>query len=277
MPATAKGATGLTESAKKGISRAAPTANGGTGVLAPESVRIVIIARDKIYCRVLKDAAVTCGLCLEVCSYQRTVSGMDALRATVADLAVLDADMPDIDGLDYIPEIIESRLARRTVIVSSRHDEHALIGLSTLRWDSWIDLSTVESAELSAAFAEVWQGRRFISQSVKDARRALRDRADLMLTSREALVLSILGEGLDNEEAAERLKVCPSTIRTQRARIMSKLDVHQVGHLVLRAQTLGYTRLTEHGALHPGFERQLRASDRTNFVPDRNPRLRNFA
>ena len=59
------------------------------------------------------------------------------------------------------------------------------------------------------------------------------------LTPREREVLSLLAQGLTQNEIAERLVISPKTVATHIQRILGKLDVHSRAQAVARAHKLG--------------------------------------
>jgi RNA polymerase sigma factor (sigma-70 family) len=59
------------------------------------------------------------------------------------------------------------------------------------------------------------------------------------LTPREREVLSLLGQGLKQDEIAARLVISPKTVATHIQRILAKLDVHSRAEAVARAYRLG--------------------------------------
>lgn len=188
------------------------------------------------------------------------VPGMTALRSQQTDFAVVDADTVDLDGLDYIPRIFSESLARWVLIVSHRRDERALQVLRKLRYDAWIDANAASLQELRFAFRELESGRRYTSPSIVAAWLSLpRPFTNSMLTCHEELLLSMLGSGIDNEEAADRLGISSETIRTHRCRVMRKLNLHHKGELIQFAVSHGYVRIAHSGILHPGFQSALRS------------------
>ncbi len=72
------------------------------------------------------------------------------------------------------------------------------------------------------------------------------------------MVLSVIGDGSDDQTAAERLKISPHTVNTHRKSIMAKLGLRHKGELVVYAMRHGYVNVTPKGVTHPGFQRRIR-------------------
>lgn len=52
------------------------------------------------------------------------------------------------------------------------------------------------------------------------------------LTEKEQLVLSLIGDGTDDQQAAAQFGLSPHTVNTHRKSIMAKPKLHHKGHLV---------------------------------------------
>lgn len=75
-------------------------------------------------------------------------------------------------------------------------------------------------------------------------RRVAAQSSNSLLSSRELDVLSLLSEGLSNQEIADRLFVSTNTVKTHLANIYSKMNVRRRTEAVKRANDLGM--LTNH-------------------------------
>ena len=65
------------------------------------------------------------------------------------------------------------------------------------------------------------------------------------LTAREREVVGLVGQGLSNEEIAERLYLSPLTAKTHVSRAMTKLHARDRAQLVVLAFRTGLTQLDE--------------------------------
>jgi DNA-binding NarL/FixJ family response regulator len=74
-----------------------------------------------------------------------------------------------------------------------------------------------------------------------------------VLTPLEVMVLSVLGAGLDDESAAERLGMRPSSVHSVRRQLHHKLGLQHRGDLMRFALEYGFVRFTETGVTHPGL------------------------
>jgi len=74
------------------------------------------------------------------------------------------------------------------------------------------------------------------------------------------MVLSVIGDGSDDQQAAERLGLSPYTVNTHRKAIMAKLKLHHKGQLMLHALQHGYIWVSPQRIQYPGFQRRLLAT-----------------
>lgn len=191
--------------------------------------------------------------------HNRAHGAMSALLARRADMAIVDPQMPDQDGLDYIPQILTGKLAARLVIVSRRSDERTLAVLSQLKCSTWVDARSAGIDELRRAIRNLNNSCSLGDPSLMAALRSMpRPTTCQLLSPLQELMLSVFGAGLDNSEAGLLLGMLEDTARTHRARIMKKLGLHHRGELIGYAHSRGYVRVTPERILHPGFEEALR-------------------
>lgn len=92
--------------------------------------------------------------------------------------------------------------------------------------------AAVDPAMLGALLRHVVDRRR----EERQARRALE-----VLTPRESEVFSLLAQGLDSGQLADRLFISVQTVRTHTRSVMSKLDLHSRSELVALAARCGLT------------------------------------
>ena len=172
-----------------------------------------------------------------------------ALREQPADLLVLGLAFQDIDGLDLLEPIAHEKLASRILVDSPRRDEFSMLVLRTARFDGFIDASSEGLEAMMMALRQVADGQGYISPTV---RHNLVDRLEATalgqrLTRAEIRVLSVIGDGSDNDEGAQRLGLTPSTVQTHRRNVMRKLGVSTSAKLVREAVRLGVVRITPRG------------------------------
>lgn len=173
-------------------------------------------------------------------------AGAEAMRTGRFDLLILDIDLPDRDGFSLAEESTKLQPPPRVLGMSGYCDEFMVHRVMNSSMHGFIDKSDQSVETLALAIKTVCAGNYFFSDVVHRTRVALRKdpRAfPKLLTERECEMLALLGQGLTNEQAGERLGISPTTVQWHRKQLMRKLDIHSAVELVVYAADKGFVRL----------------------------------
>lgn len=151
-----------------------------------------------------------------------------------ANLALVDLDLPDGDGVDLIRES-RTQSAPVMAVVLSATGVRAHLARAVEAGAVGMLHKSRPVAEIVAALRRLMAGEHLISPAeTVDLLRLVgqqrqRDLAAKMaidrLTRREREVLQLLAEGLHDREIADRLSVSTETIRTHMVNLLHKLEV----------------------------------------------------
>jgi two-component system nitrate/nitrite response regulator NarL len=216
---------------------APPVSDPMSRVLIAEPNRIYAEALSRICAEVFPLAR------LEVrCRGQETLA---ALRQDPAGMLLLSLGFEDIDGVHLLNQIGAERLAGHILVISARWEEHLLLALRTARFDGAVDTASESIAAVQLALHRIIRGEAYISTTLR--RYLLDDLPDgpaaRELTPAELRVLRVIGDGSDNQEAADQLGLSTATVQTHRRNIMRKLRVSTSAKLVREAVRLGIVRI----------------------------------
>lgn len=217
---------------------------------------IVVLKWDRLYGDLIRRQVWDVWPTAIVRVYQRGIEALAAIQETAPDLFIAGAKIEDMDGLEHLEPFVHTTLP--ILIVTSRADQRMFDMLREVRYDGVYDGREEGLEHLGAALRQVIQHRPYVSQSLV-AHLKPRPRSVLKdtLTEKEHVVLSVLGDGTSNKQAAERLGMSKQTVKTHRKRIMAKLGIHEQGELMLYALRRGYVLVTDRAVLNPGFQRAL--------------------
>jgi DNA-binding NarL/FixJ family response regulator len=178
------------------------------------------------------------------------------VRRQPVDVVLMDIRMPGGDGLWATEQIAaDPALAGVHVVIVTTFELDEYVARAIRAGASGFLVKDTEPEDLVRAVRVVASGEALLSPGVTKRlleRMAvgLRDAPDAerlaALTDREREVLRLVGQGLTNDEIAERLYLSPLTAKTHVSRIMAKLHARDRVHLVVVAY--------ESGLVAPGWQ-----------------------
>ena len=208
-------------------------------------LRVVVVDDDPMARRALRDALTSSPAMTIAAEAASGAAAEAAVRDSDPDVVVIDADIPDIDGLVTTRRISESHPGL-PVLVLAAHDDDQL-ALSALRAGASGFLSkavppeAIARATRGVAEGEAAISRRLTFRVVAELRalsrlRARTQPADPELTRRESQVLDLLAENASTAQIAERLNLSTATVRTHVKHVLRKLGVHTRADAVAAAR-----------------------------------------
>jgi DNA-binding NarL/FixJ family response regulator len=160
-------------------------------------------------------------------------AALEALPKSGANVAILDVDMPVLDGLKVAQAIREKRLPVEVIILTMHKDERFLNAALDLGVKGYMVKDSAATDVISCILA-VSAGREFVSPQLtglllKRSRgaAALREQMPSLgsLSPSEQRVLRLVGEYKTSKEIADLLSLSVRTIEFHRAKICEKLDL----------------------------------------------------
>jgi two-component system, NarL family, response regulator DesR len=136
------------------------------------------------------------------------------------DVAVLDVQLPGVDGITAAAEI-HARLPECPVLIVTQLDRPEVLRRALDAGARGFMLKDAPPAELATAIRRVAAGEQVIDSGLAAA--AIRTREN-PLSAREIEVLRLAAEGNDPVEIAARLYLSKGTVRNYLSAIITKLD-----------------------------------------------------
>ncbi len=179
--------------------------------------------------------------------------GEEAIERIIAlkpDLALMDVNMPSLDGLEALRRI-KAACPQVRVLVLSMYDDEGYLRRALENGASGYILKKAADSELMAAIRAVARGEVYVYPSLthllvnrylgrEESRPSV---AVVELSERELEVVRLLAEGHTSEQVGQRLALSAKTVDTYKARVMEKLGLRSRVDLVRYA--------LRHGLLTP--------------------------
>ncbi len=190
------------------------------------------------------------GMLVEKCKGQVVLEAgsLAELRAQIGvlatvDLLLLDIRLPDGDGVDFVAEMMNLKIAVPVLLFSSSCEDYIVHRVTHSFVQGFVHKDE-EPKVLLTAIQMVAAGGAFFSPRFVARQRALTNTPgtfEKKLSPREQELLRFIGAGYTDAEVAAALGLSASTAQTHRRNVMAKLDLHTAKELQTYALQAGFT------------------------------------
>ena len=182
-------------------------------------------------------------------------SAVDAAHRIPAlrpDVAILDARLPDGNGIDVCRDVRAIDPTIKGLILTSYEDDEALFAAIMAGAAGYV-LKQIRGTDLVGAVRTIASGRSLLDpEAASRVMRRMREQAQRSdplsgLTDQERRILELIGEGLTNRQIGERLFLAEKTVKNYVSALFAKLGMER------RAQAAAYAArvFDEHGDAGP--------------------------
>ncbi|WP_028060247.1 response regulator [Candidatus Solirubrobacter pratensis] len=172
----------------------------------------------------------------EVAAEAGAEAALRRILSFAADVALVDADMPGMSGVEATRRLVRRVPATRVVLLTVAADDDGVLE-AVWAGASGLLLKDAEVDEIVAGVRAVATGHvafdgRVTGALVAAARRMAapaefaREPVAVALSARERELLELVAEGLDNAAIGQRMFVSPSTVKSRVSRLLATLGVH---------------------------------------------------
>lgn len=163
------------------------------------------------------------------------------------DVVLLDVVTPGKNGLQLLKQLAQKFSTHRLIAIIPPEDEGQLAQALALGLAGLIS-KNAGGAELEMAIKAVARGERYVSEIfrqdvIKSSESPPGFRVEL--TPRQFEVLKMIVTGHSTKEIARHLDIGVKTVETHRARMMERLDIHDIASLVRYALRVGIIKRYE--------------------------------
>jgi DNA-binding NarL/FixJ family response regulator len=190
-------------------------------------------------------------------------SGDDALniiRSLRPDIAVLDVNIPGMNGQQVTHQVAQEKLATRIILMTGYDDREQIIH-AALAGAKGYCAKDIEPKELSQAIREVANGKyaidgkiftrreldRWLEEQIEGSIRTYSEPGSPFhpLSKREMEVLSCVVRGMSNKEIASLLGISHQTVKNHITSILRKFSVEDRTQAVVYALKHGWVKLLD--------------------------------
>ena len=169
------------------------------------------------------------------------------------DVAIIDIEMPRMDGIEATKRIKTEYPAITILILSAYDDDQFVFSLLEAGAAGYL-LKTIRGKELVDAVRAVHAGesvlhpaiaRKVLNRFVPASGESRKQKPTAVLSDREMEVLKLATRGLSNQEIADELCLSLRTVQAHLGHIFNKLQVSSRTEAVVRALKEGWVTLED--------------------------------
>ena len=186
-----------------------------------------------------------------VAEASRGREALSLIRENRPDLVLLDITMPELNGFEVLDNLKKEFPGVRVVVLTVHDSEEYAVHAIRAGAHGFLPKSAAGS-ELELAIKAVMRGEFYLSpefskraflEHVADAAQGRSPLAEL--TPRQREVLRMIAERHTTKDIARNLNISAKTVESHRAKLMERLDIHDVAGLVHYAIKTGLVRIDE--------------------------------
>ncbi len=186
-----------------------------------------------------------------VATVNNGIEAINYIEKHLVDVALIDINMPIMDGVECAKEIIKNHKHIKVAMLSMHQESSIIKSLIEIGVKGYM-LKTIPSDELLLAIKNIYRGKEYFNSDVTKALisddkpnsfHQYSKKSPLLeeLTTREKEVIKYISQGLTNSQVGEKLFISPRTVDTHRTNIMRKIEVNNVASLIRFAFQNGLT------------------------------------
>ena len=153
------------------------------------------------------------------------LEALAALEASQPEVAVVDAEMDDLHGIELIRRGHRASPKTRYVVYTAFADRSLLQEALDAGVLGYV-LKTSPTGDLVRALERAQAGEAWIDPKLTSLILEITAEGTTALSKREREVLRLLSDGLTNEDIGRQLFISPDTVRTHIRRAITKLGAH---------------------------------------------------
>ncbi len=187
--------------------------------------------------------------------------GLKALRQHTPDIAIMDVNLPTINGLQIVRQIRSENIPTRVIVLTGHHDREQTLHVIKSGAQAYAS-KDIPPTQLITMIRQVLQGLYVINGEVMSSTQArnwvaseIGDMSTQIvedgneyytpLSTREMQILTCVAHGKSNKEIAQELKISQQTVKNHMTSILRKLNVEDRTQAAVTAIRHGWVRVND--------------------------------
>lgn len=197
-----------------------------------ETKGVVIVEDQTIFRELLAEVLSAEGGYRILGQFSQGRAAIDAYASLLPDLVILDAVLPDMNGLDVLSELQELRRGLPVLMVTA-YERPALVQQAVRLGAKGFVTKSTPLRELRMGIRRVAeQGTFFCSATSAILAKNVQSPPDEVgLSPRQRQIVQLVARGLSSKEIADELRISAKTVSNHRLQIAAKLELHDVASL----------------------------------------------
>ncbi len=157
---------------------------------------------------------------------------MDIIKNTAVEVAIVDINLPDINGIELTKKI-KTEYPAIKILAMSTFKERSYISQMIQNGASGYLVKSASKEEIEEAILAAYEGKLYLSMDINnvDVNTALHTQLPAIST-REKEVLVLIAEGLTNQQIAAKLFISLHTVDSHRKNLLIKFEANNTATLI---------------------------------------------
>lgn len=208
-----------------------------------EKIRIILVDDHTVFRRGLKALLTEIPEFIVVADYDNPITALESYKIDMADLILLDVNMPSIGGVEMIDRLRSLDKNIKIIMLTVSQNNEDLFGAIQKGVNGYL-IKNIDPEKLKDYIQSVALGNSILSpevtQKVINAVRLPLNSVMNILSEREVEILNCLSNDLKNPQISEKLFISENTVKTHLRHIFKKLEAKNRTEAVAKGKSMGF-------------------------------------
>jgi DNA-binding NarL/FixJ family response regulator len=157
---------------------------------------------------------------------------MDIIKNTAVEVAIVDINLPDINGIELTKKI-KTEYPAVKVLAMSTFKERSYISQMIQNGASGYLVKSASKEEIEEAILAAYEGKLYLSMDINTVDVNMEINTPVpAISTREKEVLGLIADGLTNQQIAAQLFISLHTVESHRKNLLIKFEANNTATLI---------------------------------------------